>query len=130
MGRSYTAVAGFVLDALAVRLRGTNPSSNTIDRINGFWELGREQADGAITGTIWKGVGKNEKGIEMIRRAGGFRIESDGTISRFPYASRYDRERAEMEGMRRFHETYGPNGHVTRYEHPRNTEYRYNFVVE
>ena len=39
----------------------------------------REHSDGAITGTIWKFVGENQ-----ARKAGTFRIEGDGTVTRAP----------------------------------------------
>lgn len=44
-----------------------------------FWEVGRENGDGAITGTVWRYVT-----ADSVRRAGGFRIEPDGSVSRWP----------------------------------------------
>lgn len=44
-----------------------------------FYEIGKENYDGAITGSIWR--------IESLygKRVGSFRIENDGTVTRFPY---------------------------------------------
>lgn len=80
MGRSYATAAGQTLDAVeqimyAQGLTGSNSLAN-----GGFWELGREQGDGAITGTVWRSSGT----VGYVRRAGSFRIEANGYIRRFP----------------------------------------------
>lgn len=41
-----------------------------------FYEIGKENRDGAITGAVWTMEGYKK---------GGFRIEPDGTISRFDH---------------------------------------------
>lgn len=46
-----------------------------------FWETGRENDDGAITGSINKEI--TQDGKEMAYQSGTFRIEPDGTITRF-----------------------------------------------
>lgn len=45
-----------------------------------FWEIGRENPDGAITGTIWKFLPDSDR----VRRSGTFRIEGDGEVTRAP----------------------------------------------
>jgi hypothetical protein len=44
-----------------------------------FYDTGREQRDGAITGTVYR-VFVNG----TCAKSGSFRIESDGTVSRYP----------------------------------------------
>jgi hypothetical protein len=46
-----------------------------------FWEIGRENRDGAITGTIWK-YQPGDNGL--VRRSGTFRIEGNGEVERAP----------------------------------------------
>ena len=104
MGYSYTAKAGFVLDALGVILRGQNPSSNMIEKTGGFWETGREQPDGAITGTVWRPW---EKDPSRVVNAGSFRIEPDGRISRFPGTTKAERMAAESVGATEYTKRYG-----------------------
>jgi hypothetical protein len=47
-----------------------------------FFEIGKENGDGAITGSIWRFM---PDGIH-VKKSGSFRIESDGTITRAPKA--------------------------------------------
>lgn len=47
----------------------------------GFWEIGKEQRDGAIIGDVWKFT---EPSQVNVVKAGRFRIEPDGLIKRFP----------------------------------------------
>ena len=44
-----------------------------------FYEVGKEQVDGSITGTLFQNVDESR-----ARKVGSFRINSDGTIARFP----------------------------------------------
>jgi len=44
-----------------------------------FYEIGREQDDGSITGSIYEDFG------DTCRRAGAFKINPDGSINRFPF---------------------------------------------
>jgi hypothetical protein len=104
MGYSYAAKAGLTLDALATILRGKCPSSNSIEKTGGFWEYGREQADGAITGTVVK-PWKHDP--EKVVKAGTFRIEPDGTITRFPGATKEERMAAESVGAEEYRKRYG-----------------------
>jgi hypothetical protein len=125
MGYSYAAKAGYVLTALqaVVDREWPNPVSNALP--NGFWETGKENADGAITGTVWRTVKKltdEERKAEAIkrgcadhpdwigdpcRRAGSFRIEATGKIKRFPTIPAAWRAEAERTGAERFREVHG-----------------------
>lgn len=52
---------------------------------NGFFEIGKENYDGAITGTVWKFIGSYcSDGKFNCNKAGSFRIEPSGFITRFP----------------------------------------------
>lgn len=44
-----------------------------------FAEIGREHSDGAVTGTVMRMVNETQ-----CVPAGGFRIDPDGTVKRFP----------------------------------------------
>src|SRR5262245_1471890 len=55
-----------------------------------FFERGREQADGAITGTLMLDL---ENGY--CQKAGNVRIAPDGSIVRFPVMSKVDKEECE-----------------------------------
>lgn len=81
------------VDSLRVicNLFGDKKSSNVlvIKGLQFFFERGQEQADGAITGPVFLMV---ENGNAC--KAGTFRIEADGTVTRFPHLSKTDREEA------------------------------------
>ena len=63
-----------------------NGQVNDFSVPNGFFEIGKENYDGAITGTVWKfqkdtsEISKNS----YIKKAGSFRINPNGFIKRFP----------------------------------------------
>lgn len=124
MGYSYAAKAGYVIQAIQEimeRDHGVN-GSNCLP--NGFWEYGREQADGAIVGTVWKTVKKytdEERKDAAVRmgmadhpewvgdpatKAGSFRIEPDGKIKRFPQLNKAQKEEAYHRGLMRYEEIH------------------------
>ena len=81
MGWSCNADAGRTLDAWrALCVESTN-GSNTWETKRGmyFYEVGRENDDGAITGTVMRMIGSGK-----CRSAGSFRINPDGTVARGP----------------------------------------------
>lgn len=55
-----------------------------------FYEIGRENEDGAITGSIMETNSITEDYGESCRckKAGSFRIEPDGSVTRFPRATK------------------------------------------
>lgn len=89
MGYSYAAKAGYALDKLSELI--ASPMSNGMPD-GGFYEHGRENDDGAITGTVWRKLNAAERGhyahlsdvADRVVRRGSFRINPDGTIKRFP----------------------------------------------
>jgi|ERR1700735_4473416 hypothetical protein len=80
MGYSCSKAADDTLKNIQANFRIKN-SGNAFS--NGsktyFWEIGRENGDGAITGKVWM-----DTGDQFARSAGSFRIEADGTVVRFP----------------------------------------------
>jgi len=111
MGWSCTAKAHFTLDALKEILRGNLNSSNSIESLRvgghfGFWECGREQPDGSITGTVWKPW---ETDPTRVTKAGSFKIDPEGKVLRFPGTSKEVRAEAEAKGMAEYLRVYGPD---------------------
>lgn len=82
MGWSCNAEAGYALDRVKdACVRSTGCSNVWEERGQRFFfEVSRtEHYDGAITGSVWRSVSET-----TCRRAGTFRIEGDGTVSRGP----------------------------------------------
>ena len=94
MGWGCTQEAGRTMDAFkrVVCVEMQNVWANNGDYF--FWDSGREQTDGAITGTVYKMLSDNR-----CRRLGGVRIEPDGTITRWAGTSASMR-RMVMEARR------------------------------
>ena len=80
MGWSATAKACEVERAWMETCQSQTGSQNVYEVAGKryFYETGREQRDGAITGTVFRFVG------EGCVRSGSFRIEADGTVTRYP----------------------------------------------
>lgn len=66
-----------------------NPNVLTIRGEQYFFERGREQEDGAITGQLMRMLPG-----EYCERAGAVRIAADGEIIRFPALSRAEKQEA------------------------------------
>jgi hypothetical protein len=87
MGYSATAKA---LDKLSmiIEASGQNRLANTWRKDNGikvFYEIGQEQSDGAVTGSVWVFTDESNR---LAKKSGGFRIEPDGFVTRFPHLSK------------------------------------------
>ena len=99
MGYSCTAAAMDTLQAL-MRRHNHGRSSNTFSTDAGktvyFQEIGREQRDGAVTGTVHK-MHSND----TASPAGTFRIEPDGRVSRFPGIPQAFWKAAQQEASQR-----------------------------
>lgn len=104
MGYSYAARAGFTLDAIQEKFRQEN-SGNVFSTDGGkttyFHERGREQADGAATGTVQKNLPDN-----FCRKAGSYRIEPEGNITRFPGVPRKFWPELEAASDKRYDQTF------------------------
>ena len=81
MGYSCTAVADTVLDFILNNLTknvSNGTSNGWFNNANEyFFEQGRENQDGAITGQVWRKLNQS------AYRAGSVRIEPNGTVTRF-----------------------------------------------
>lgn len=85
MGWSCRAEAGAVLDAWRDACVADSGTSNgyKVRGVEYFWEVGREQWDGAITGTVHRTV-RVEGDAKFCRPSGTFRVEPDGRVTRGP----------------------------------------------
>lgn len=88
MGYSCTKDAGDMVGVIN-KMCGLKEGTLHIDGERYFFERGREQGDGAVTGTLMKMVGEN-----LCRPAGGVRINPDGSIARFPKFTANDKAEA------------------------------------
>jgi hypothetical protein len=128
MGYSCTAKAALVLAAIQSVMDEAMPNDKSSNKLpNGFWERGREQPDGAITGTVFKTVRilteaeRIEAAAKMggdcrpdwignpCARAGSFKISADGKIVRFPQLTLKQRQIAEAAGDVAFTARHGRN---------------------
>lgn len=103
MGWSCTAKAGLTLDGISKLFQG---SSNTWTTEKGtfFFETGRENSEGAITGQVWKMI--VWQGEDRIKRSGSFRIEPDGIIARFPHLPAWMKRVAVEYGAEEYSRLY------------------------
>lgn len=97
MGYSATVLACFAQDTMITLLQAAagdcGGSSNSWGDNDGeyhFFERGREQNDGAITGTVYKTFS-----AVSCRPAGSVRIEPDGTVTRWPTSTAGQRQLAK-----------------------------------
>lgn len=88
MGYSCAAAASDMLGVIN-KMCGLKDGVLHIDGGEYFFERGREQNDGAVTGQLMKMVGEN-----FCRPAGGVRINPDGSIARFPKFTAKDKAEA------------------------------------
>jgi len=65
-----------------------------------MWEIGRECEDGSVVGGVFPMCGN-------LKRVGSFRIEGDGTISRFPGTTAQQRRKAHDLALERYKSLYG-----------------------
>jgi len=82
MGYSCRHEAGECLDFI-MRTICINGSSNTwsFKKDTYFFERGRENEDGSITGSVWK----IDPATNHCRRSGGVKIAPCGRLERFPH---------------------------------------------
>ena len=86
-----------------------NNQSNTWDRKGSryFIDIGKEQADGAITAPVMKMNGiPVADGPTFCKRMGGVRIEPSGRITRWPTSTKAERIQAQTNGLARFDEIF------------------------
>jgi hypothetical protein len=103
MGYSCTAVAAMVQDEMVNFLQsGDNKTSNTwvIRGRKYFYERGRENGDGRITGTVWESVGN------MARKRGNYCITADGEVKSWPTSTALMRINAALLGREKYKQKY------------------------
>ncbi len=85
MGYSCTQDADSMLGVIRKAYGDSSKGSNTLvlQGTEYFYERGREQDDGAITGTLMR----VSLSGDYAYREGSFKIAPDGTILRFPHLS-------------------------------------------
>ena len=98
MGYSCSAAASLTMTAIGELIGGE--SSNGMPD-GGFYERGREQPDGAMTGSVYVPVGTNG-----CRKRGSFRINADGKVTRFPGLTRVLLAKAEAMGAKEYKRIY------------------------
>jgi hypothetical protein len=80
MGYSCTKDASDMLGYIRNQFGDGKTSNGLVIRGESyFYEIGKEQTDGAITGTLFMNTLPGS-----CRKVGSFRINADGTIARFP----------------------------------------------
>lgn len=94
MGYSCTAKANNVLKFILEDICSKNSSNSwEIDGVEHFFEMGKENADGAITGSVHK---INPDGVHC-KNIGGVRIEPCGKVTRFPSLPKSTRQKIKEE---------------------------------
>lgn len=129
MGYSCTVKAALVVEAVEKLIRDSFPIeqratlASNIMPDGGFWERGREQDDGSITGTVFKpgrpftdaeraywaakrNVDPKDIG-DPVTRGGSVKVSADGKIVRWPGVPRPVLTMAEKLGAKAFDERYG-----------------------
>lgn len=117
MGYSCSAIAGMAAEKLESMLNESNPppdgASNSWRAADGrlyFFERGRENTDGAVTGSIYRMEPDLNAGVPgrfFAHKVGSARIDPDGKIIRWPTASAEYRRAAEAWAAAEFSRIYG-----------------------
>ena len=89
MGYSCTAKASLTEEGVR---RAINAKSSNAMPDGGFYEIGRERADGSITGIVWRPLNASERARwahlgdanERVAKRGSFKIDANGKIVRWP----------------------------------------------
>jgi hypothetical protein len=106
MGYSCTAKADYVLKELLTQLQAAGPAKTSNgwskNNIEYFFEIGKEQPDGAITGKVHK-----VQPDGLCREMNSARIDADGDIPYFPTSKQAQRDAAMTAGLIKFHEIHG-----------------------
>lgn len=125
MGYSCRVDCALVLDAVQHIMERDHGVKSSNGFPSGFWERGREQDDGSITGSVFRTVRRYtdaERAAaaakmgptvrpewvgDPCRRAGSFKIAAGGKIVRFPGLTAAERREAEARGAMMYAERYG-----------------------
>ena len=116
MGYSCNTISNLSLEHLISQLQGAGEETSNSwgeDPNRFFYEIGREQHDGAITGVVRKMIADNR-----CKVAGSFRVEPSGIISRFPDSTKKQRNHAFNVACAKFARMFNDNilnEHLERY---------------
>ena len=103
MGYSCNAISDLVLDAMIKVMQDCGPHkcSNAwvVDGVEYFYEIGREQEDGSITGTVME--------LSNAHKVGSFKISHDGKVVRFPTSRKVHRDKAQIVGHADYNNKFG-----------------------
>ncbi len=133
MGYSCTAIASYVVAAVEAKIKEAHPEHRASNAMpdGGFWERGREQRDGAITGTVFKvvrvytqeereaaakamGGGVKADWIgDPCRKAGSMKVSAEGKVVRWAGVPRAWFKAAEEAGAKRYREVTTAKGAAT-----------------
>lgn len=104
MGYSATAAAFRTLDAIGryAAYEGGPSNGFRCGGVEGFWEIGHEQADMAITGQVHV-VRDN-----IIIKSSSFRINPDGVVARFPFVKIFFDKWITFKGWKAVSDRYAP----------------------
>jgi hypothetical protein len=108
MSYSCNAIAGLVYDEMIVQLQSASSCETETQNswehngVRYFAEIGREQNDGAVTGTVWQFLADGKH----VRKAGSFRVNPGGKVSRWPTSTQSQRWTAQQAGSAKYQERY------------------------
>lgn len=92
MGYSCSLIANYVLTAIHAKI-GHSDSSNRLLN-GGFWQRGRENKDGSITGKVFAPhPNPTQSDLGYVIEVGSFKIDYTGAIKRFPGLSKKEHAR-------------------------------------
>jgi len=116
MGYSCTVLASYASEKMVQLLQAQHGdcggSSNTWGGKNAgdlYWfeERGREQDDGAVTGSIFKGITTEPGKPGSCRKCGTYRVNPNGTVARWPGSTKEQREYANLHAQAEFARVFG-----------------------
>lgn len=104
MGYSASAAAFRTLDAIGryAAYEGGPSNGFRLGGTEGFWEIGQENADGAITGAV------HVVRDGYILRSAPFRINPNGVVVSFPYVKFYFDKWITFKGWKAVTDRYAP----------------------
>ena len=90
----YSCCAKSMRTLKAIQSIAGNETNNGL-KSGGFWDIGKENQDGSITGSVYRHLNKEERerwehldNLDgRVTKRGSFRIEPDGKVKRFPGVS-------------------------------------------
>lgn len=108
MGYSSTVRASFTYDAI----QALSPFNIESDLYQFFCEIGKENKDGSMTGTVYELIGesfKDSQGYSRRKciRKGNFKIDSNGSVIRFPGLAKRLFSIVEFASNKRYNNEFG-----------------------